>query len=186
MKRQNRFEVQQNLERGLVEKWPVDFKHPRQKNIRCATNLLTEIRGFFDDLYGAKLEFISPRIDKFGRCEVNGQKFSSDFNSTDRGSVVKVMFVDVNNELVPYYGIVRFYFTAKTIVEGEPQTHSLAYVTWLKPRSSSACPLSRLHGVTGDFYQSDRIVSPKRFLCRCILVSPNPAIKFSLVSELIK
>ncbi len=31
-------------------------------------------------------------------------------NSTDRGSVVKVMFVDEDNELAPYYGIVRFYF----------------------------------------------------------------------------
>ena len=25
----------------------------------------------------------------YGRCSVNGQTFSSDFNSTDRGSIVK-------------------------------------------------------------------------------------------------
>ena len=33
--------------------------------------------------------YANPRIDKFGRCTVNGQTYSSDFNSTDRGSVVK-------------------------------------------------------------------------------------------------
>jgi len=37
--------------------------------------------------------YINPRIDKFGRCTVNGQTYSSDFNSTDRGSVVKAYFV---------------------------------------------------------------------------------------------
>ena len=46
------------------------FKHPSQKNVRCTPNLQTEIHEFFHDLYGIKLEFISPRIDKFGRCEV--------------------------------------------------------------------------------------------------------------------
>ena len=46
---------------------------------------------------------------KYGRCEFNGQKFSSDFNSTDRGSVVKGMFVDIDDKLCPYFGIVRYY-----------------------------------------------------------------------------
>ena len=63
---------------------------------------------------------------------------------------MKVMFVDEDNELAPYYGIVRFYFSTRTLVQGEPMTHSLAYVTWLKFRSSSTDPLSHLYGVTGD------------------------------------
>ncbi len=56
------------------------FKHPSQKNVRCTPNLQTEIHEFFHDLYGIKLEFISPRIEKFERCEVNGQTFSGDCN----------------------------------------------------------------------------------------------------------
>ena len=40
---------------------------------------------------------------------------SSNFNSTDRGNVVKAMFVDIEGELTPYFGIVR-YFTATTVV----------------------------------------------------------------------
>ena len=64
-----------------------------------------------------------PRI---GRCKVNGQSFSSDFNSTDHGSIVKVMFVDGDDELTPYFGIVRFYFTATTMLNHESFTHQLA------------------------------------------------------------
>ena len=48
--------------------------------------------------------YVNPRIDKFGRCTVNGQTYSSDFNSTDRGSVVKAFFVlKDSNELHPYF-----------------------------------------------------------------------------------
>ena len=32
-------------------------------------------------------------IDKFARCIVNGVTYSSDYNSSDRGSIVKAMFV---------------------------------------------------------------------------------------------
>ena len=37
--------------------------------------------------------YVNSRIDKFGRCTVNGQTYSSDFKSTDRGSLVKAFFV---------------------------------------------------------------------------------------------
>ena len=46
---------------------------------------------------------MNPRIDKFGRCTVNGQTYSSDFNSTDRCSVVKAFFVlkDIAMNFIP-------------------------------------------------------------------------------------
>ena len=55
--------------------------------------------------------YIKPTYDKFGRCTVNGLTYSSDFNSTDRGSVVKACFVlkDIN-ELHPYFGSIKFFF----------------------------------------------------------------------------
>ena len=62
--------------------------------MRVDQSFLHELKAFFEDLYGNDLEHIHPRISKYGRCLVNGQNFSSDFNTTDRGSVVKAMFVD--------------------------------------------------------------------------------------------
>ena len=112
-----------------VENWPVKFKSPKKVHIRCKPELLRELNFFFGDLYENNLDYIQPRINKFGRCEVNGQKFSSDFNSTDRGSIVKVvMFVDRNGELTPYFGIVRFYYSVTIVVQQKPVTHYLAQV----------------------------------------------------------
>jgi hypothetical protein len=185
--RESRFEIQQDLDRGLVKCWPICFKHPSRLNTKCDANLLSEMQYFFEDLvYGVDLDYIDPRICKFGRCEVNGQKFSSDFNSTDRGSVVKVMFVDGGGELSPYFGIVKFYFTANIVVKKERIVNHLTYVTWLKPKWSTAHPLSHLYAVGKEVYKKDRIITPRRFLCRCVLVRPKPTVPLYLISELTK
>ena len=183
---QDKFEAQQDLDRGFVDNWPLQLKNPCKKNYRCKPPLMREIRSFFEDLYGSDVDHVHPRITKFGRCEVNGQHFSSDFNSTDRGSIVKVMFVNVDNELTPYYGVVRFYFVATIVVKERAYYHHLAYVHWLKFRSSQVDPLCRLYSVSKDTYQRDTIISPRRFLCRCVLVAPKPRSHFSFVSELLK
>ena len=114
---------------------------------------------------------------------VNGINFSSDFNSTDRGSVVKSMFVDTNNDLQPYFGVVRFYFTVNTVIMRQAKMHHLAYVSWLKfkPHNYELC---KLYAVTNQEYRTDRILSPRRFLCRCVLVPPKENAAFSFVSEL--
>ena len=84
--------------------------------------------------------YINPRIDKFRCCTVNGQTYSSDFNSTDRGSVVKAYFVlKDTNELQPYFGIVKFFFklyvtfTLHTTDGTKNEVHEnlRAYVTWM-------------------------------------------------------
>ena len=62
---------------------------------------------------------------------------SSDFNSTDRGSVVKVL--KDTNELQPYFGIIKFFFklyvtiTLHTVdgTKNEVCENFLAYVTWM-------------------------------------------------------
>ena len=42
-----------------------------------------------------------------GALYVNGQTFSSDFHSTDRGSIVKAMFIMKDNgNFYPYFGII--------------------------------------------------------------------------------
>ena len=146
-------------------------------------SFLNELQAFFQGIYGCRIEYIQPRINKFGRCVVNGQSFSSDFNSTDRGSVVKSMFVDDRNELVPFFGVVRFYFT---VAQQQAKIHHLAYVTWLKLKSWCPEPTSQLYEVTKELYSRDRILSPRRFLCRCVLVATKQGKAQTLVSELLK
>lgn len=131
----NNFETQLSLDRGEVDNWPIHLKHPSKLNVVVKPTFQAELSTFFDGLYGSDLEYVQPRINKYGRCEVNGITFSSIFNSTDRGSIVKCMFVDDQNELAPYFGIVRFYFTVNTVTNQETITHHLAYVTWLKFKS---------------------------------------------------
>ena len=56
-----------------------------------------------------------PRMNKFGCCVINDHMYSSEFNSTDRGSIVKAMIVlKENNKLHPYYGP-KMDFTAKLV-----------------------------------------------------------------------
>ena len=106
-----------------------------------------------------------PRIDKFGRCTVNGQTYSSDFNSTDRGSLVKAFFVlKDSNELHPYFGIVRFFFRLCVTLtydtsngkKNEVFENSLAYVTWMCFKTPQIDKTTGLYMVNDTFYEQDR------------------------------
>lgn len=178
-----RFQVQLDVDQGKVDNWPLELNTPRKLNVRVDTPFLNEISSFLESLYGNDVNYIIPRISKYGRCEVNGIKFSSEFNSTERGSIVKAMFVDINNDLIPYFGIVKFYFTVTALINQHPVTQKLAYVMWLKFKDSGPQPICKLYRVSKDFYQQDKIISPRRFLCRCVLVSTKPARPYFLVSE---
>ena len=128
------FECQCNIDRGEVDHWPIEFLHPTKNRVQE----VKEVYNFFyKNVYNTDGNvYVNHRIDKFGRCSVNGQTYSSDFNSTDSGSVVsKGLFVlkdsnepDFNstesgsvvskglfvlkdsNELHPFFGIIRFFF----------------------------------------------------------------------------
>lgn len=182
----DRFLCQQTVDKGDVVDWPVELLHPTKRNVKISPEFFTELKTFFQDLYGDDFDYVPPRINKHGRCSVNGQTFSSNFNSTDRNSTVKCMFVDNTNELSPYFGIVRFFFMVTTVVQQQPKCHYLAYITWLKFHSSNPDPLSQLYTVRKDFYTTDRIVSPRRLLRRCSLLSPRSSEAFFFVSELPK
>ena len=180
---EERFKIQMEIDRGDVVNWLLELNTPKKLNVQVKPPFSYELHTFFTGLYGSRLEYIKPRVNKYGRCAVNGMKFSSDFNSTDRGSIVKAMFVDTDNSLAPYFGVVKFYFTATVVVQQKPITHELAYVKWLKFRYSKPDPLSKLYELTTDTYVQDRILSPRRFLCRCVLVSTRRDSSFFLVSE---
>ena len=118
--------TQLEVDRGEVDNWPLELKSACKLNVRVVPTLLHEISAFFESLHGSSLNYIRPRINKYGRCEINGIKFSSEFNSIDCGSVVKAMFVDVDKNLSPYFGIVKFYFTVTAIINQCPVIRKLA------------------------------------------------------------
>ena len=122
--------------------------------------------------------YINPRIDKFRCCTVNGQTYSSVFNSTDRGSVVKAYFVlKDTTELQPYFGIIKFFFklyvtfTLHTIDGTKNEVHEnlLAYVTWMCFKTPAIEKKTGLYMGNNAFYEQDRVISPRRFVNRCAL-----------------
>lgn len=181
-----KFDIQEDIDRGHVENWPLTFSTPKRTNVRCEEEMLAKLHSFFEDLFPNDVEYVQPRIDKFGWCNVNGQHFSSDFNSTDRGSIVKVMFTGTSDELQPYFGRVKYYSTAKALIRGDVTTHQLAYINWLKFSGRRMDSSNQLYKVVKEFYLKDEIISPRRFLCRCVLVAPAASSHYSFVSELIK
>ena len=99
------FEYQCNIDRGEVDHWPIEFLHPSKSRVKVDKEVYKHIEEFCKKVYNTDGNvYVNPRIDKFGRCTVNGQTYSSDFNSTDRGSVVKAFFVlKDSNEHHPYF-----------------------------------------------------------------------------------
>lgn len=63
----SRLETQMALDRGDVEDWPLELKHPRKVNVKIDATFHTELHAFFEDLYGSDLQFVPLRISKYGR-----------------------------------------------------------------------------------------------------------------------
>ena len=166
------FQFQIKLGRDVLN-WPIELLRPSQLRVRVSVEFIGELEEHLRSTVSAL-----PLIDKFARCFVNGQTFSSENNSTDRGSVVKSMFaLKESNDIHSYFGVVRFYFkvyfTLQCNINGINQTGMedkvFAYVTWLTFRSPSKDKTSGLFMVNNTFYERDRILSPRRFVNRCIL-----------------
>lgn len=171
-----RFQMQQDVDRGDVDslQWPMKLLHPSKLNVRMESIFLSQLQDFLQSLHGPVLKFVSPRINKYARCVVSGQIFNSDYNYTDRGNIVKALFVLTgDNSLCRFFGIVRFFFQVDVLLDSGVKQHTLAYVSWLKFRSPDKDRVSKLYIVKTQFYVSDSFVSPRRFLTRCVLVSPN-------------
>ena len=141
-----------------VQDWPIRMQHPSKCNVRVDEDFYQQIVQFCNNTYDGDV-YVKHQIDKYGRCSVNGQTFSSDFNSTDRGSIVKAMFVlKDNGNLHPYFEIVRFFFKIniimkdinnKSILKG----NDLAYVTWMAFKTPEKDKVSGLCMVKNSFYR---------------------------------
>ena len=175
----DRFEYQCSIDRGEVDHWPIEFLHPSKSRVKVDKEVYKSIEDFCKKVYNTDGNvYANPMIDKFGRCAVNGQTYSSDFNSTDRGSVVKALFVlKDSNELQPYFGIIRFFFKLCVTLtydtsngkKNEVFENSLAYVTWMCFKTPQIDKTTGLYMVNDAFYEQDRVMSPRRFLNRCAL-----------------
>ena len=86
--------MQQVVDKGEVDKfqWSTVFMHPKKLNVLMDREFLSELKDSLEAPYGDCVQYVSPRINKYARCSVNGQVFSSNFTSTDRGSIVKALF----------------------------------------------------------------------------------------------
>ena len=78
--------------KGIDDDWPIQLKHPSKCNVKVTDD---EIQLFcilqpFDDVV-----YVSHRIDKFGKYYVNGMTYLSDYNSTDRASVVQMRYIHI-------------------------------------------------------------------------------------------
>ena len=130
---------------------------------------------------------IHPRMDKFGRYVVNDHMYSSEFNSTDRGSIVKAMFVlKENNELHPYYGCIQIFFRICITLRHDGQHEEtreciFSYVKWMSFKSPELDTLSGLYMANNKFYEQDRIISPRRFAGRCVLAPTGKGSSFYVI-----
>ena len=96
---QDRFAFQRAIDQGDVQDWPIRMQHPSKCNVRVDEDFYQQIVEFCNNTYDGDV-YVKHQIDKYGRCSVNGQTFSSD---SDRGSIVKAMFVlKDNGNLHPY------------------------------------------------------------------------------------
>ena len=74
----------------------------------------------------------------------------------------------------------------KWYLNSETKTCSFAYVFWFKFCTPSKESMSQLYMVKKTFYSGDRIVSPHRFLSRCVLLAPCKSESYYFVCELPK
>ena len=113
-------------------------------------DFLSILKDSLEALYGDCVQYVSPRINMYARCSVNGQVFSSNFNSTDRGSIVKALFALTDQSLHPYFGVVNFFFDVDAIIDSEPRTCSFACFFWFKCYTPSKESISQLYMVKKD------------------------------------
>ena len=96
---------------------------------------------------------------------------------------MKTMFVGDDNELVPYFDIVQFYFTITTVIRQQPRSHHLAYVTWLKFRTHSPEPACKTISCDKPSIPWRQNTEPKEVFMPLCTVCPKT---YYLVSELTK
>ena len=142
----------------------------KKLNILMDSEFLNVLKDSLEALYGDYVQYVSPRINKYGHCSVNGQFFFIKLQ-LHRGSIVKALFALTDQSLHPYFSVVNFFFAINAIIDSKTKTYSFAYIFWFKICTPSKNSTSQLYTIK-TFYSGDRIVGPRCFLSGCVLLSP--------------
>ena len=160
-----------------IEAIPCNFHSPTRKSVFIESDLHKLISEHLENIYGNNLIYVSASINKHGRCKVNGMMISSDLSRTDRSSIVECIFASEDDSPVNYFGRVRFFMDINIIIkdQGEEVLRNLplCYVDWFKPKHPYKDPISGSFMIKNNFYNTDHIISPRRIISRCTLISPT-------------
>ena len=133
---------------SAAAEWKVVFLHPSKYHIKMSEDFYVELKEFC--AYDYEI-YLGEYIDTFARCMVNGVTHSSDYNSSERGSIVKAMFVLSGTQEHPYYGIICFFFRItirhkqSELVNMPKEIIYLAYVIWMNFKAPERDKLSGLY-----------------------------------------
>ena len=188
---QDRYDLQQFIDKGDTSmfrfEWKVEYLLPTRLGVQVSKDFYLKLLSFYEHLYERSSITVLPRIDKHARCLVNGLSLTSDLHASDRSSIVKAYFAVIDSEPYPYFGIVRFFFKSSVMIKGDNssteiiKSYDLAYVQWFQFYNDSEDPFFL---ITDDFYTGDEIISPRRFISRCILLKPYANSPYKFVVEL--
>lgn len=177
-----------------VHNWPVLMHSPQKKNVQVTLTFRNQLFTYFKNIY-EHLDIVHARIHKYGRCKVNGIMFTSLFNTTDKGNVVKAYFPvsDSDGDISQLYGKVLFFFNSRVYYKGNDgnslnKMHNLAYVNWFEYHSLD---VTRNEKMTGMLQVSSKIldnfepiINVRRLVSRCVLSSIEPKATSRFVIEL--
>ena len=147
------FERQMEVEKENIQEktWPVEMLHPSKTNYKVTAQFYSELQRYFTNLYKQQdannVLHVEPRANIFARCTVNGSRFSSLFNRTDRGHTAMAYWVDETDEgeaqVSPYFGNIQFFMTVN-VHQGTSSSvkrvkHRLAYIQWHRFANRNHC-----------------------------------------------
>ena len=158
-----------------IEAITCNFHSPTRNSVYIESDLHQLVSKHLENIYGNNLIYVSTTINKHGRCNVNGMMISSDLSRTDRSSIVECIFASEDDSPMNYFGRVRFLMEVNDIIQEQGEeilrTLPLCYVDWYKPKHPYRDPLGGSFMV--NFYNSDHIISPRRIISHCTLISPT-------------
>jgi hypothetical protein len=132
------------------EAFPGKMLSPSSKNLLMSSEMLDRMVEYYNAThvqYNFRKPFgegnknsiiICVRMDKFGRCRIGSEKFSSVVSSCHvKSSYILAKFIMQDNQIDCYPGQIQYFFSHTVNLDDGPLEHNLAYVRWYKPASSA-------------------------------------------------
>lgn len=131
------------------------------KSVQIEITVHRMLKEYFNKVYKNSIRLVEARINRHGRCKVNGVTFSSLYNRTDKENTAMVYCVTDDGDrhvISHYYCTINFYLeaTIRITTDGGGEVsrmHQLAYVGWYAHANQDQEPddltdLSVVHSTT--------------------------------------